>query len=454
MSMKASPQEVQAPYPSRMRAWAVVLILVATAILSYTDRQVLSLLVDPLRADLGISDTQVSLLLGAAFAVVYGVAGVPLGWLADRTSRRNIIAGGVLVWSIGTLCCGLSHNFGQIFASRLLVGLGEAALSPAAIALISDYFPPEKRGAAVGLFLSGIAIGIGASIFIGGGVVKIVEMGVLAGTALAAIPSWRLVLLLIGAPGLLWGLVILMIREPPRTARSLEVDAAPGLDHGPRRNLWLMAAPVYIVVAMASLVDNAVGAWAPSLLIRTFSMSSAQVGLELGVLLAIGYGGGVFLGGFLADKVGARGGWPRKVAVCLCASLAIVAFSPLLSAGTVGIVLMGVPLYFALSGMVTAAGFSALLDIVPDRARGLAMSVSFFLNVAIGAGVGPTAVALASENLFGGKGLGPSLTLTVVAGDGIAAAVILCAWAFSRRSSPPRAVRPDLTSGNTMGRSD
>src|SRR5882757_3161250 len=110
-------------YPRRPYAWAVVAILIATAVLSYTDRQVLSLLVDPIRGDLGISDTQISLLLGTAFAVVYGIAGLPLGFLADRTSRRNLIFAGVVVWSLGTLACGLSQSFGQLFAGRLVVGL-------------------------------------------------------------------------------------------------------------------------------------------------------------------------------------------------------------------------------------------------------------------------------------------------------------------------------------------
>ena len=133
-------------YPRRPYAWTVVAILIATAVLSYTDRQVLSLLVDPIRGELGISDTQVSLLLGTAFAVVYGIAGIPLGFLADRTSRRNLIFAGVVVWSCGTLACGFSHSFGQLFAARIVVGLGEAVLSPAAISLISDYFPPVAPG--------------------------------------------------------------------------------------------------------------------------------------------------------------------------------------------------------------------------------------------------------------------------------------------------------------------
>src|SRR5437016_5620378 len=171
------PSDDAAGYPRRSCAWSVVAILIGTAILSYTDRQVLSLLVDPIRRELFISDTQVSLLLGTAFAVVYGIAGIPFGLLADRTSRRNLIFFGVVVWSIGTVACGFARSFGGLFAARIVVGPGESVLSPSAISLISDYFPPSRRGLAVGSYLSGIAIGNGASILIGGGALQLVAAG-------------------------------------------------------------------------------------------------------------------------------------------------------------------------------------------------------------------------------------------------------------------------------------
>ena len=443
-------------YPSRPYAWTVVAILIATAVLSYTDRQVLSLLVDPIRGELGISDTQVSLLLGTAFAVVYGIAGIPLGFLADRTSRRNLIFAGVVVWSCGTLACGFSHSFGQLFAARIVVGLGEAVLSPAAISLISDYFPPSRRGTAVGFFLSGIAMGIGAAILIGGGVLHLVNLGVLAGTPFAGLPAWRLVLLLIGAPGLLWSLAILAIREPARrttedSTAANDATAPPGAR--PRAGLtvpknttaawrtttWARVIPIYLVVAAASLVDNAVGAWAPTLLIREFTRDPAQVGVQLGFLLTAGFGGGVLLGGWLADRAGSRGGWSYKLGVCLISGLLILPVSLLINAGQFNIVLLSVPLYFALSGIVTACGFSAILDVVPNRSRGLAMAISFFLNVALGAGLGPTAVALASAHVFGASaGLGPAITLTVAAGYGIAIAALLAALSLFK-------TRPTIT---------
>jgi MFS family permease len=411
----------------------VVAILVATAILSYTDRQVLSLLVDPIRADLGISDTQISLLLGTAFAVVYGVAGIPMGYLADRTSRRNLIFCGVLVWTIGTLACGFSHSFGQLFAGRLVVGLGEAVLSPAAISLISDYFPPSRRGTAVGCFLSGIAMGIGAAILIGGGVLHFVQLGALAGTPLATQAPWRLVLLLIGAPGLLWALVILAIREPVR-----RVAEEPSASTAIQVSGWSRVIPIYLVVALASLVDNAVGAWAPTLLIREFHMDRAQVGMELGIMLTAAFGGGVLVGGWLADRAGVSGGWSRKLLVCLIAGALILPVAASINAPHVTLVLVSIPAYFALSGMVTACGFSAMLDVVPNRSRGLAMSISFFLNVAVGGAVGPYAVALASEHVFGSEaGLGPSIAVIVAVAYGAAIVALLAALSKSRAGRIP-----------------
>jgi MFS family permease len=421
-------------YPPRGYAWTVVAILVATAILSYTDRQVLSLLVDPIRADLGISDTQISLLLGTTLAVVYGVAGIPLGYLADRTSRRNLIFCGVLVWTVGTLACGFSQSFGQLFAGRLVVGLGEAVLSPAAISLLSDYFPPSRRGTAVACFLSGIAMGIGAALLIGGGVLHFVRLGALAGTPLATQAPWRLVLLLIGAPGLLWALVILAIREPVRRAAA-EPSASIPTTQG---SGWTRVIPIYLVVALASLVDNAVGGWAPTLLTREFHMDGAKVGVELGVMLTVAFGGGVLVGGWLADRAGVRGGWSRKLLVCLIAGALILPVAAALNAAQVTLVLLSIPAYFALSGVVTACGFSAMLDVVPHRSRGLAMSISFFLNVAVGGAVGPYAVALTSKHVFGSEaGLGPAIAVTAAVAYGTAVLTLLAALSKFRAGSVP-----------------
>lgn len=431
-------------YPGRLYAWGVVAILVATAVLSYTDRQVLSLLVDPIRRDLGIGDVQVSLLLGSAFAVIYGVAGIPFGWLADRVSRRNLIFAGVLIWGIGTLACGYSRTFHELFAARVIVGLGESVLSPAAISLISDYFPPARRGFAVGAFLSGIAIGQGAAILIGGAALHFVQAGTLAGTPLAAMAPWRLVLLVIGAPALVWSLAIFLIREPRRQDTG---GAGAGIGSGPSLRgisgregvlavIWGPMTPVYVMLAAGSLVDNAIGAWAPTLFIRDFHLNAAYVGLALGARLVIGFGAGVLAGGWLSDVAGRGWHFSGKLLVCLATSALILPVAWGIDASSESLVMLAVPAYFLLSGTVTACGFSALLDVVPGERRGLAMAVSFFLNVAVGAGLGPTLVALFGAHLFGaGAGLGAPIALTATVGYGLDA-VLLAATLAVLRSRP------------------
>ncbi len=412
------------PYPSPARAWSVVLILFATAVLAYTDRQVLSLLVDPIRSDLRISDTQMSLLLGTAFAVIYGIAGIPLGLVADRRSRRNLIAAGVTIWSIGTLMCAVAPSFAMLFAARIVVGLGEAVLSPAAISMISDYFEPKRRGLAVGVYFTGIAIGIGGAILIGGGVLDLVRAGLFAGTPVAGWAPWRLVFFAIGVPSLLWALVLLTVREPMRRNDIIVEDTPKG--ERSLRSLMTGIAPVYLVVAVASMVDNAVGAWAPSLLIRQFGQDPAAVGVQLGVLLMIGYGGGMLAGGALADRFAVWRGPRGKIELCGLAVLATLPAAMLINSGSAQGVLFAVPVYFALSAVVTASGLSAILDATPNRRRGQAMAVSFFLNVAIGAGLGPTLVALAGTHVFGeAAGLGPAISLTVVASYVLAALALL-----------------------------
>jgi len=235
-----------------------------------------------------------------------------------------------------------------------------------------------------------------------------------------------------------WAPTILLIREPIRGKTDDDVSQSVAGARAWRRSAWGRVVPIYVVLAVASLADNAVGAWAPTLLIREFSRDAAQVGVQLGLLLTVGYGGGVLMGGWLADRAGGQGGKWRKLRVCLYSALLILPVSFLMDVNNFTLVLTAVPLYFALSGIVTAAGFSAILDVVPNNSRGLTMAISFFLNVALGAGLGPTAVAVASDHLFGGAGLGPAISLTVVLGYLLViAALSLSLTIFRRREHVP-----------------
>jgi len=271
-------------------------------------------------------------------------------------------------------------------------------------------------------------------------VLHAVDAGMLVSMPFGRMPPWRLVLLVIGLPGVAWSFVLFFIREPARRLSDTTESASPlsqtsaspliqtSASSRPL-NLWLALAPVYFVVGMASLVDNAVGAWAPSLLIRGFSKDPAAIGIQLGILVTIGYGGGVFLGGVLADRVGLVGDWRKKLRICLVSAIVILPVSITLNATRFLPVLLAIPAYFALSGIVTAVGFSSMLDIVPKGQRALAISISFFINVAIGAGVGPTVVPLAGRALFGdAAGLAPPIALTAAGGYFIVIVALL--WSF------------------------
>ena len=185
--------------------------------LSFVDRQILSLLVGPIKHDLRISDTQMGLLLGFAFAIFYTFAGLPIGRLVDTHGRRNLIGVGIFLWSIMTALCSAARSYWTLFLARIGVGVGEATLSPAAFSLISDYFPAEKLGLAISVYTMGIFFGSGVALAIGGTVVdSVMHMPALHVPILGTIATWRLSFLLVGIPGILIGLLVYTVREPLR----------------------------------------------------------------------------------------------------------------------------------------------------------------------------------------------------------------------------------------------
>jgi MFS family permease len=408
-------------YPPLSYAWYVVSVLVMVTLLSYTDRQILSLLVDPIRHDLDISDTQVGLLMGTAFAFVYGVAGLPLGWLADRLCRRNLIVAGIAVWSVGTVCCGWSHNFAQFFAARLLVGMGEAVLTPASISMISDSFAPRRRAVATSVFLMGVAMGAGGAILFGGLILRFVDSGWLTGTFLDGESSWRVVLLVLGMLGIVPAVLVASLREPERQHADASDAVVPQqlTNTSPVRGAdsWLRLSPLLLAMGLTSLVDNAVLAWTPSLLTRGFDMAASQVGPLLGTLLMLAGGAGMLAGGFLSDGARLKGFRGGRVSVAVCSAALTVPTTTLVMAGSLNLVLAGITLYVFLSCIGAAVGMLTLLESVPNRRHGLVVAVAFFLNVALGAGVGPVAVGFAADHLaLVGSGIGRAIFLIACPG--------------------------------------
>ncbi len=239
------------PYPARRAAFYVAFIVFTATMFSFLDRQILAILVDPIRRDLHVSDTEMSLLYGFAFVILYSTLGLPIGRLIDRHQRRLILATGIAVWSLMTMACGLAHSYAMLFCARIGVGIGEACLTPAACSLLADCFEPGVRGRAMGFYLVGVYSGIGLSLLAGG-----LLYGALARSPglplLGGLAPWRAVFVIVGSPGLVIAALALTLREPGPTGRrtrrrggtvrTTRGSPAARLRSGQRRNHCLAAA--------------------------------------------------------------------------------------------------------------------------------------------------------------------------------------------------------------------
>jgi MFS family permease len=377
------------------RGWALTGILILSAVVSYTNRQVITLIVEPLKHDMKLDDRQISLLIGASFAIVYAVCSLAFGWLADFRSRTRIIGSAIIMWSVASALSGFAQSFAQLFTCRMVIGATEAALIPAALSLIADRFPVHRRGLATGLFLVGIFGGAGGSIIIVGSLLELLTRGVLhpmsAGTA-----AWRQLFVLASLPGLLLGPVVLLIRDgrPAPSGR----DAGTERRHTPLSNLpWKAIGAVAGGLTLMSLSDNAILAWLPSVLIRQFSVSPSFVGKYLGFSLMLGGGAGVMLGGLFADRTARQ--YPGRTVVSAVACLLTIPFLLSLTTQSSDLIIAAFGIYLAVSASATASGLSALLGIVPGERRGFVMSIITLTSVAIGFGVAPTATVFAAERL-------------------------------------------------------
>ncbi|WP_426701081.1 MFS transporter [Rhodanobacter sp. Col0626] len=404
------------PWPKPGAAWYAVAIFSLAAVLSYTDRQILSLLVDPIRGALAITDTQVGLLQGIAFALIYSIAGLPLGRAADIFPRRAVIIAGITLWSIATVACGYAHSFTELFIARVFVGIGEACLAPAAMSMIGDYFPAQKRGTAVGTFLLGMVVGGGVALMIGGSVLQAVQHGLVANIPwLSGLAAWRAVLVLMALPGALLVLLMLTVREPERQLHAMQ-EGSHTLplrevlrDFAQFRGLLL---PLYLGMALMSVGDFGMSNWIPALLSRRYAMDPTQIGGLFGGAQIVGAAIGVFGGGFIADRwvarVGSRG---RFVVAFAAATLAMPgAFAGV--TGSADMVIAGYTWWTLMSSAAAAVGLTALQDVVPNHMRGIAIALASFGNIMLGFGGGTTLTAWVNDHVFHHPlAIGSSMTL-------------------------------------------
>lgn len=398
--MSSSPAEDGPPSPAY--AWYVVAVLLAAYTLSFIDRMILSLLVGPIRADLGISDLQMSLLMGFAFAIFYSALGIPLGWLADRRPRRGLIVAGIAAWSLMTAACALTRGYVGLFLTRVGVGVGEATLSPAAYSMLGDYFPREKLGRAMAVYSIGVPLGSGIALVAGSLVVKFVTEGPpVALPLLGELAPWRLTFLWVGLPGLLVAaLVALTVREPKRLGEVSETPRGEFM-------AFLKSHPAAIAahfggMSLVALVMYGAMAWIPQFLHRTYGMPVPQAGLWFGVATAACGACGLLLGGWMADSMYRRGYKDAHLRVIrLNAILLVPLFIGMALAPTVGIALALMIVGMLLGTIHGGVAGAALQLITPNRLRARMVALYFLVANLVGLGLGPTAIALVTDVGFG-----------------------------------------------------
>ncbi|MBK7601906.1 MAG: MFS transporter [Acidobacteria bacterium] len=399
------------PYPSESYAWYVVGILTIVYIFSFIDRQILNLLVGPIRRDLGISDTQMSWLMGTSFAVFYTFFGIILGRLADSRSRRSLIALGFIFWSIMTAGCGLARNFTQMLLLRMGVGVGEATLSPSAYSMISDYFPKEKRATAISVYSMGIYIGSGIAFLLGGAVIGYVStQGTIDIPIIGSIRPWQAIFLIVGMPGVLLSLLMYTVKEPIRRGvRSVQISPGTGKQAiAPLKEVLSYVrsnSKTFIChtvgFALLSFSSYGTSAWIPTFFVRNHGWTASKAGIVYGAVVTVFSTLGVAAGGWMADRMALRGYRDATMRIGFFVAIAWFPFGipyPIVDNVNLAVGLMAVSAFFASAPFGVAP--AAIQQIMPNEMRGQASAIYLFVINLIGLGIGPTAVAMTTDYVF------------------------------------------------------
>nr|WP_301334423.1 MFS transporter [Solimonas sp. SE-A11] len=412
-----------------MYLWFVVGVLLLTSMLSFLDRQVLSLLVAPLQAEFQIGDAQVGLLLGGVFGLAYVLAGLPLSYVADRGHRRNLIIAGLLFWSLATAATALSRSFGDLLLARAALAIGEAALAPAAYSLIAAYAPPHQAARATSVYSLGVYLGAGAAVLIGGVLLQMIESGAYwTLPVIGAVQPWQAVLLLLASAGPALALLLLAVREPPRTVPASQAGSAQWTLLRGRWSVILLLASGFALMGMSGYASSA---WLPSYFVRTHGWSVATFGMTYGIIISVFGGAGVLFGGWLADRWTAAGHRDAVLRVGLLASAGSVVFGLwflLPIDGRVAAAFIAPSTFtIAMTGGLWAAG---LRQLVPVVMIGRATALCLMIMTLAGLGLGPTLVGWLSHAFFKGDGSLAMPLLLVCGGSQILGGVAL--WAARR----------------------
>lgn len=434
-------------YPPPLVAWGIVAALFVAYLFSFIDRMLIGLLVEPIKADLSITDTEISLLQGLAFAIFYTVAGLPIGRLIDRSRRVGIIAAGVALWSFMTALCAWAGSFWHFFLIRMGVGVGEATLSPAAYSIISDSFPRRRLGLAMGVYGLGSAIGAGVAFLVGAAVI-----GLLSNAESVHIPIlgeyrvWQVAFLVVGVPGFLVAALFHFLPEPVRLDSTTNPAALEPVSLSEVWSFVRRQAPLLIgLILAASMVNLGLQgaiAWLPAMFMRVHALDISSAGYVVGSALIVGGLIGLIGGGFAGDwhKGGSSAGRLQVCALATAFGVIGAVLFPL--AESVAAAWFGFVLFFAAAAVTIGAAPSILQQVVPNRMRGVLSASYLFCITAIGVGLGPTVMAGLSDLFFVSAG-GIRYAMAIICPASYLCALALFVWSMRKARSAEGGERAD-----------
>ncbi|WKT72724.1 spinster family MFS transporter [Acinetobacter variabilis] len=388
--------------------WYVVIICMVAYILSFVDRQILSLMIEPIKADLMLSDTQFSLLQGLAFSLFYAFMGVPIAALADKKSRVKIISVGIAFWSLATAACGLSKNFIQMFLARLSVGAGEAALSPAFYSIVADLFPKHKLGRALGVYAIGAFIGSGLAFLIGGYVIGLLkDVSFVTLPVIGEIKTWQLTFMIVGLPGVLLALLmILTVREPERKGLKMDANGVAvkasfknsiGFIKTHKKTFFCH----FIGFSFYTMMLYSLLGWAPAYYMRHFSLDASQTGYILGSIILVANTSGALFCGWLIDFFSKRGYSDAAIRAGAIGCAALIIPSVLFTQVDnmqLSFALIFVAMFFSTFPIPASAAATQMLT--PNQLRSQVSAKFLLISNLIALGVGTTAVALITDRYY------------------------------------------------------
>jgi MFS family permease len=399
---------VTEPFPASRAAWYVTGALAVTNMVSYVERQIPTLMFGPIKHDFGLSDTKVSLLAGFAFVLFYVGFGLFIGRLADRTSRKRIIAIGIVLWGFATMSCGLARSFVQLFLGRVMVGVGEATLGPSAISMLSDYFPRGKLARAVSVYTGAQYLGAGFALVVGGLAIHVVDslrQPVLP--LIGALHPWQTTFLVVGAVGMLVIIPVLFIAEPKRRGLLNASDVAPS---GPLpiadtvkfvRQNWKTLGAHFSAFSISSAMGFGTVAWIPTYFIRIHHWAAHDIGYVYGLMLALLGGAGVLAGARFGEWLASRGfqdAYFRAPLITLSLTGIPAALATLMPNAEASLILLVFSTF--LSSFPVALIIASLQLITPNQMRGQIVSFYFFVANIFGVGLGPTLVAMITDYVY------------------------------------------------------